>query len=203
VPIRQEKSRHPAGLASFAAHCSACPLRARCTTSKNGRQVRIHAREQTLQRARSRQRSPTWKTRYRATDPNVERKFAHLMRRRHAGAAPGSSAACAFAPTSPRYAQPPTSSGSPSSVCATMDYDGYADFAWPRRRRQSVLRLHRWPSLATSSCLCWHFLAQLALARPRRVRTCPSADLRRSRLFDTSYLEGRARQVGSAPAAVR
>jgi len=39
----------------------------------------------TLQRSRNRQRDPNWKRRYRATRPKVERKFGHMMRRRHGG----------------------------------------------------------------------------------------------------------------------
>jgi hypothetical protein len=36
-------------------------------------------------RERARQMNPDWKQRYRATRPKVERKFAHLMRRKHGG----------------------------------------------------------------------------------------------------------------------
>jgi hypothetical protein len=73
------------GLASFGAHCAGCPLRERCTGSKQGRSIRIHPHEATLQRARKPQRDPAWKTRYRTTRPKVERKLAHLMRQRHGG----------------------------------------------------------------------------------------------------------------------
>ena len=73
------------GIASFAQACSDCPLRERCTTSTRGRQVRIHPHERTLARKRAQQRDPAWKTRYRATRPKVERKIAHLTRRRHGG----------------------------------------------------------------------------------------------------------------------
>ena len=73
------------GIAAFAPHCGDCPLRSRCTDSKNGRTVRTHPREKTLQRSRKRQRDPNWKQRYRATRPKVERKFGHMMRRRHGG----------------------------------------------------------------------------------------------------------------------
>jgi hypothetical protein len=47
--------------------------------------VRIHPKEATLQRCRARQNSSSWKARYRATRPKVERKLAHLMLRRHGG----------------------------------------------------------------------------------------------------------------------
>jgi hypothetical protein len=45
----------------------------------------VHPKYETLLRARHRQADPTWKQRYRATRPKVERKIAHLMRRRHGG----------------------------------------------------------------------------------------------------------------------
>ncbi|MEO6774220.1 MAG: IS1182 family transposase [Kofleriaceae bacterium] len=73
------------GVAKFAAACSNCSLRARCTDAKAGREIRIHPKEATLQRYRAQQRSPTWKQHYRATRPKVERKLAHLMLRRHGG----------------------------------------------------------------------------------------------------------------------
>jgi hypothetical protein len=85
VSIRLSKAEGRVGLASFGSHCKACPLRVNCTLSKGGRVVRIHPKEKTLQQARSRQRDPGWKTRYRATRPKVERKFGHMMRRRHGG----------------------------------------------------------------------------------------------------------------------
>ena len=41
--------------------------------------------EAVLPRARARQQSPAWIADYRATRPKVERKIAHLMRRKHGG----------------------------------------------------------------------------------------------------------------------
>ena len=83
VPIR----RHPdgSGTAGFAKHCADCPLRSECTTSKSGRDVTIGVHEAVLTRARTRQRATEWRTDYRATRPKVERKFGHLMRRKHGG----------------------------------------------------------------------------------------------------------------------
>ena len=72
-------------LASFGVRCNSCELRSQCTDGKDGRVIRVHPREATLQRARARQRDPSWKARYRATRPKVERKIAHLMQRRHGG----------------------------------------------------------------------------------------------------------------------
>jgi hypothetical protein len=73
------------GVACFGATCAACPLRARCTRSNSGRTVSISPQEAALARARARQADPSWRDDYRATRPKVERKLAHLMRRKHGG----------------------------------------------------------------------------------------------------------------------
>jgi hypothetical protein len=73
------------GRARFGAACSVCPLRQACTTSVAGRLVTIHPHEAELAAARARQRQPAWRADYRATRPKVERKLAHLLRRRHGG----------------------------------------------------------------------------------------------------------------------
>ncbi len=72
-------------LASFGVRCTNCELRSQCTDGKEGRTIRVHPHEATLQRSRNRQRDPAWKARYRATRPKVERKIGHLMQRRHGG----------------------------------------------------------------------------------------------------------------------
>ena len=72
-------------IAKFAAACADCPLAERCTTAKQGRAIYVGPYEQQLARARSRQADPSWKADYTATRPKVERKIAHLMRRRHGG----------------------------------------------------------------------------------------------------------------------
>jgi hypothetical protein len=76
--------RH-AGKADFGKACTGCPLREHCTSSKTGRQITISRWETHLTNARTRQRDPVWQADYRATRPKVERKLAHLMRRRHGG----------------------------------------------------------------------------------------------------------------------
>jgi hypothetical protein len=73
------------GRARFGAACSVCPLRGACTSSVRGRVVAIHPHEADLAAARARQRDPAWLADYRATRPKVERKLAHLLRRRHGG----------------------------------------------------------------------------------------------------------------------
>jgi hypothetical protein len=83
VALRQHKGG--AAGATFAPHCAECPLRAACTSSKNGRTINVHPKHETLHRVRQEQADPLWKNKYRQTRPKVERKLAHLMRRRHAG----------------------------------------------------------------------------------------------------------------------
>jgi hypothetical protein len=84
VPIRARSDG--SGVAKFGAHCAQCPLRPQCTESPAGRNIAIHPHESLLARARQQQRSdPAWRERYRATRPKVERKLAHLMRRKHGG----------------------------------------------------------------------------------------------------------------------
>jgi hypothetical protein len=83
VKIRLAKDG--SGEAQFSALCKDCPLRDKCTDSKAGRTVYVHPKHRVLERARRRQRDPGWRARYRATRPKVERKLAHLMRRKHGG----------------------------------------------------------------------------------------------------------------------
>jgi hypothetical protein len=73
------------GAAYFGTACAACPLAALCTTAKNGRVITIGPHEEHLARGRARSSDPVWLAAYRATRPKVERKIAHLMRRRHGG----------------------------------------------------------------------------------------------------------------------
>jgi len=83
VPITP--ARQGAGVARFGRACQVCPLAACCTSSRAGRTVTIHRHETRLQAARQRQREPAWRADYRAHRPTVERKLAHLLRRRHGG----------------------------------------------------------------------------------------------------------------------
>jgi hypothetical protein len=78
-------ARSGGGVARFGRACAVCPLQDRCTSSTAGRTITIHPREATLQAARARQRDPVWRADYRAYRPTVERKLAHLLRRRHGG----------------------------------------------------------------------------------------------------------------------
>ena len=69
----------------FGLACASCPLAAQCTTARGGRTIYVGPYEAQLAAARSRQCDPDWAADYRATRPKVERKIAHLMRRRHGG----------------------------------------------------------------------------------------------------------------------
>jgi len=83
APIRRNGAGE--GLARFGGACADCPLRPQCTESSRGRSIRVGPHERLLAEARQRQQDPDWKADYRATRPKVERKFGHLMRRRHGG----------------------------------------------------------------------------------------------------------------------
>ena len=85
VTVAIRPARGGGGRARFGRACGVCPLREACTTSLRGRVVAIHPREAELTAARARQRDPAWLADYRATRPKVERKLAHLLRRRHGG----------------------------------------------------------------------------------------------------------------------
>jgi hypothetical protein len=71
--------------ATFGSACASCPLRDRCTSSPSGRTLNVHPKHATLKRSRRHQSEPAWKADYRQTRPKVERKIAHMMRRRHGG----------------------------------------------------------------------------------------------------------------------
>ena len=83
APIRA--ARTGGGTAFFGPICQSCPLRAQCTTAAAGRTITVGAHEQALADARARQTDPAWIADYRSTRPKIERKLAHLMRRRHGG----------------------------------------------------------------------------------------------------------------------
>lgn len=83
--VQIRRSKDGSGLASFGIACKTCPLASSCTTSKEGRNIRVHEHERILRDTRARQRSAEWRASYKATRPKVERKLGHLMRRRHGG----------------------------------------------------------------------------------------------------------------------
>jgi hypothetical protein len=78
---------------SFGPVCAACPLRARCTTAKDGRCLDIHPHEHLLRAARAQARTPEFKQAYR-TRAVIERIIAwtatssgHRIRLRYLGVA--------------------------------------------------------------------------------------------------------------------
>lgn len=83
VQIRRREDG--SGVASFGTACRSCSKAPSCSDAKEGRKIRVHEQERLLLEARMRQRRPEWRANYRATRPKVERKLAHLMRRRHGG----------------------------------------------------------------------------------------------------------------------
>lgn len=85
VSVLIRRGEHGDGIAYFGAHCITCPLRGDCTDAAEGRTIRVNIHEAALARARERQADPDWQASYRANRPKVERKLAHLMRRRHGG----------------------------------------------------------------------------------------------------------------------
>ena len=82
---RVRRDEHGDGTAYFASACTDCPLRAQCTTARDGRSIKVGRYEQRLADARQQQHDPSWVEKYRATRPKVERKLGHLMRRKHGG----------------------------------------------------------------------------------------------------------------------
>jgi hypothetical protein len=87
VPIAYNadpRHRHH-GQASFGPAGASCPLRGQCTNAAARRTVTIPPYEAELAAARTRQADPGLTADYRATRPKVERKLAHLVRRRHGG----------------------------------------------------------------------------------------------------------------------
>ncbi len=85
VTVEIRRHADGSGTAAFADHCASCPLREQCTTAAGGRTVSIGVNEDVLSRARARQKDPGWMQDYRRTRPKVERKIAHLVRRKHGG----------------------------------------------------------------------------------------------------------------------
>ena len=79
------RNKDGSGTAQFGKVCAACPLREQCTDAAGGRTIKVGRHERRLAEARERQTDPAWVADYRATRPKVERKLAHLMRRRHGG----------------------------------------------------------------------------------------------------------------------
>jgi hypothetical protein len=69
-------------VATFGALCRDCPLRARCTTSKTGRKIVLHERDDLLRHARRGwAEQPELREKYRTFRPNVERVVSQIASR--------------------------------------------------------------------------------------------------------------------------
>lgn len=66
--------------AIFERHCNGCPLRARCTTARNGRTLRLSEHDPELVEARRAWRDGDFAADYRRWRPMVERSLAWLVR---------------------------------------------------------------------------------------------------------------------------
>ena len=74
-PAGHTRPVSPKRSVTFGALCAACPLRARCTTAKDGRSLDIHPHEQLLRAARAQARTDAFKQAYR-TRAMIERIIA-------------------------------------------------------------------------------------------------------------------------------
>jgi len=68
----------PSRSVTFGVACRACPLRARCTTAKDGRSMTIHEHDALQREHRRRAQDPAWQEQYRQHRPMVERSIAWL-----------------------------------------------------------------------------------------------------------------------------
>jgi hypothetical protein len=70
----------PAGNAIFKTACRGCPLRARCTTSTDGKTLHLRPHDALQRAARAAARNLDWQNEYRQHRPMVERSIAWLTR---------------------------------------------------------------------------------------------------------------------------
>jgi len=68
------------GWAIFGAPCATCPLRARCTRSRQGKQLRVGPHDARQRAARRAARDPDWLADYRQHRPMIQRTVAWLTR---------------------------------------------------------------------------------------------------------------------------
>ena len=81
-PAGQTRPLSPSRTATFGALCRDCPLRTRCTTSKTGRSLTLHERDDLLRAARADWAAdPDLREDYRQHRPNVERTVAQVATR--------------------------------------------------------------------------------------------------------------------------
>jgi IS5 family transposase len=68
------------GSARFAAHCTSCPVRSRCTTAKAGRVIVLHPHHDLLAAARTQAATDKFDDIYRQHRPMIERTIAWLVK---------------------------------------------------------------------------------------------------------------------------
>jgi hypothetical protein len=71
----------PSRSVTFGAVCRSCPLRARCTTAKDGRSLTVHEHDALQREHRLRAQDQAWQDDYRQHRPMVERSIAWLVAR--------------------------------------------------------------------------------------------------------------------------
>lgn len=81
-PAGQTRPLSAGRTVTFGALCRDCPLRARCTTSKTGRSLTLHERDDLLRAARVNWvTDPDLREEYRQHRPNIERTVAQVATR--------------------------------------------------------------------------------------------------------------------------
>ena len=81
-PTGHTRPLSPGRVATFGALCRDCPLRERCTTSKTGRKIVLHDRDDLLRQARRDWKTnPDLRERYRRHRPNIERVVSQVASR--------------------------------------------------------------------------------------------------------------------------
>jgi hypothetical protein len=83
VPYKKRQSGE--STASFGQSCSDCPLKERCTSSKNGRTIRIHPHQDEMDRLRVQQKDQTFKSLYNHYRSFAERMNSQLVAVLHGG----------------------------------------------------------------------------------------------------------------------
>ena len=81
-PARHTTRIRPGGTAPFSKWCNGCPLRARCTTSKNGRTIKIDKHHDHRAANKTRWAKEETQNTYRNLRPSAERTIAWLTRHR-------------------------------------------------------------------------------------------------------------------------
>jgi hypothetical protein len=79
-PAGNTRPISPSGVATFRSACKSCPLIARCTASRDGKQLKVRPHDALQRAARRRATDPAWQATYRQHRPMVERSIAWLTR---------------------------------------------------------------------------------------------------------------------------